>query len=770
MGDDGRIVFRLGLKAASVPLEIRRLPFRIERVDAAASCRLVGSDGAHHFLNLRWRNTGSGGTVFGPYDLPADAAAEASFLAQGESFFLASNQAVGLDFVLDVGSSVLAGELGGCGYRVVSLPFEPGDVRVAGTEEPIPAESVDANDQIGGNVFTVVPVGSAKGSSTVQVFDHPEGRIVVGGVDAWTVVAQYRHLTDIEPVRIDRMRVAQVSSDGDCADAFQIGIMADGILRGSTMFPAGTTCAGDVDLSSTPIVTPKGGTSVFQVVAKFAAPNSGASVDGAWNGVPRSGHRNRFGLAYGYVGDEWGSAYGAALNVRAVGLESMLPLHSPDPVASGNDAVLRSAYPGFSKLPLPSPILSNGTVPVLKFRLDAYVGPIAWKQMPFRFTKTEGYSIGSLSLSLYGQPIKGGLSIAGASGNQWNENGQGVPAGIKDGFIVLSWGADGEGVVSPGAPMEIELSGTFSGVGPGDIFSIEPAVQGGLLFDVVTGYLVTDVAFPPFAASPLLFGIDVGPWGSPSGKMSAWGWGLLWSDRSELPHGSGSGLVGSRDWTDARYVPGIEFSQVLANLSVGNRPPWGRIFFISFLLVIPDTHTRRFEDQEGERAMFLSESTEAATSEPLPAAADSVPVFSGLVIVRHAKPSDGDALDEVARGRAFTVGESLKSLLGADADVQIFSSPLPRAFQTACEIARALGVGCTPRKNRVLGLGQGSRALSLLGDSTSRLVVFVTHMDTADDCAEAFAKLYGIPSPGFLLDYAEAHYFELGPRACSRLS
>jgi hypothetical protein len=171
-----------------------------------------------------------------------------------------------------------------------------------------------------------------------------------------------------------RIGLQQTHEDGDWRDFESVFVrdMADGSVIFAADIPSGIPSDGVIvmDTSRQPVV-PALGKMEVEVNGRMAAPVASATVNNAWKGVPRSGHRPVIHIVE-LVDDQ---------NQQAT-----IEPHVVRPV------VLRKSQPMMTFVPAADTVLRNGTMDLLQFRMNAFqVESIGVKQIRFPMTSTSGY-------------------------------------------------------------------------------------------------------------------------------------------------------------------------------------------------------------------------------------------------------------------------------------------------------------------------------------------------------------------------------------------
>lgn len=281
------------------------------------------------------------------------------------------------------------GEFYGCNYRATLKPFEAGDVRITAlgstTSRAVSLSQIHPQTDIVGNIVRVVEMGEL----SIVEWNQPGPQNVLAGSDSMYVAAQYKATAKYEAIEINRLVVTAASSlPWDVADYTAVAIARDGKLHALLSSPSGSTATVEADLSMDPIIVPKDGEVVFQILAKYA-PVTAWSKSPAKTGLARSGHAPALGLASGFLTSEWSTSYTGKLNVRTVGETSGERIYVTAGAKMGNPMVLRKSQPIIKILPLAKTTLEEGVdQDLIQIEVCAADGnPIAVKNLGFRTKK-----------------------------------------------------------------------------------------------------------------------------------------------------------------------------------------------------------------------------------------------------------------------------------------------------------------------------------------------------------------------------------------------
>ena len=440
---------------------------------------------------------------------------------------------------------------------------EAADVSAQDQDSNTVTASLDASvtAQATGAAPSVIQTVRANGSLTIAADAHPASNIVVAGKDAWIPMAQYKATAQYEAIALDRIALYASSTaglTGDNADFAAVAIAMNGAVKGEGLFSSGATGTKDIDLSANPITVPKDSSVNFQVWVKLAGVQASSSVSGATTGVSRSGHTPAVGLTNNLQTGEWSSSYASKENIRATGLASGERLYTASGSAHGNAMVLRKSMPIVTKQSLSSATLSNTDQDLIKWQIAAdSAGSIAWKQVIFQVTKSDGVTLTNFRLRRGGTDVAlADYSIVNGSSTADLETGS-IISGITDStFVVVAM--TGEESIS-GSGNVYTLHATVSGAASGR--SVTTSFYRDATNPIVTGYLLATTGFGGLGSDAGIFSIDtsVAPGGADATGT------FVWADFSEVPHSSAvGGSSGSRDWTNDLYVSDLSQTQTLS--------------------------------------------------------------------------------------------------------------------------------------------------------------------------------------------------------------
>ncbi|MDD5726712.1 MAG: hypothetical protein PHC53_04925, partial [Patescibacteria group bacterium] len=367
---------------------------------------------------------------------------------------------------------------------------------------------------------TILPSGTL----TIVADGHPSSQIVVAGKDVWVLFARYKATAQYENMKTDRVRAKNVDG-GDNADFLQVATASSGVVKGTSVFQAGTTGSTDIDLSGNELIVPKDGYVSFEIWAKLAPVVPSSLVNGAWQGVARSGHAPRLGLDKNFQTGEWDAKYTGKLNVRTTGLVSGERVYADMGAEDGNRMVIRKTKLYFTRLPI-STVLTSAEIDLYKWQVGAdSAGPAAFKQPLFHVAMTDKAQLGMFRLYRGTSPVQPtDYSIVDAV------TGVGMKDSWTGGPVVLATAFATEDVVA-GSGNIYTLRTTSVLTSANQSVTVTPItnyVGNPNAYSPFTGQLINNDQYVPYAALPTLFNVT-----RQGGHVLGT---FVWSDQSELPH------------------------------------------------------------------------------------------------------------------------------------------------------------------------------------------------------------------------------------------
>ncbi|MEO5927824.1 MAG: hypothetical protein ABIO72_03820 [Patescibacteria group bacterium] len=381
------------------------------------------------------------------------------------------------------------------------------------------------------------------GVLSIESYATPLAKIVIAGGNVWIPFAQFRATALYEAASIDRLSVSMLSVYSyDPADVTEVAVATAGSVKGTAVMPPSGHV--DVDLSQNHLDIPEDGVRIFQLWAKLA-PVVSRNVNPASSGLARSGHSFGLTLSEGTTTGEWDPAYGGSLNVRTTGTTSGERLYASSlSDTSVFPMVVRKTKPTVTKLNLSSTTLANIDMDLIKFQVAADVaGSVGIKQIMFNVAKSPGVTLSNFRVR------RGATDMALSDIAVTFQNGSDLESGslvVSSGVIVVSF-TNAETIAGSGNvyTLHANVSGAVSGKNVTIAFYRDPSES------VITGTLMSNVSYGPYANSPSIFQLD--DILSQGGTADAIGT-FLWRDGSEL--------VGvEADWAPDFLVEDLEQSQ-----------------------------------------------------------------------------------------------------------------------------------------------------------------------------------------------------------------
>ena len=381
--------------------------------------------------------------------------------------------------------------------------------------------------------------------------NHPASEIVIGGQDVWRVFSDYKACANLENVRIKIVSTEILGTlQSEKSVVTDVGIAVGGALQGTGDFDGSGPGLVDVDLGNG-FVVPAGDCVAFQVWAKLAEVLSTAAC--SLDECPRSGKAIKIRVGYDSSEWYWGDAgvnheWDGKLYIHAFGETSGEQVYADKGASEPNFMVVRKSKPVVTPQNLVNNVLSVGQRELARWQVGANgIGGVDQKQFPLHTQWDNGVTLENFRL------YRNSLAVAIdqytitdlASGVDLTVNP--APDALGTYPIVAFKGSDavyGNGNV-------YSLYATISTTGSGHHVStsfINPGAGN------ITGNLVNNVGLmPPEVASPNIWHVQ-----EPGG---GYGVGLfLWSDISEVPHGTSSA-----DWATGYLVEVLDHTWTLSN-------------------------------------------------------------------------------------------------------------------------------------------------------------------------------------------------------------
>ncbi len=439
----------------------------------------------------------------------------------------------------------------------------------------ITAQDQDANTITVTNSATNGVSGTATPSSVIMTVQSagtialnsdnmPQSTILLAGKpglrnDSWQRLAQYRATAQYEDMVIDRV---MVTSSGLGLMYNEVAVAVAGAVRGTGQFSGGLNTSKDVFLTS-PIVVPKDGSVVIQLMAKLSPVVASSSVDVDVNGA-RSGQTVRLGLASNNITDpEYDAAYATKFNVRVTGQASGERVYVATTTATvlnqglfGNTFVVRASKPAVSRVALSQNLVPGSSPELYRFNVSAdTLGEVALKKVTFRVsasTSTNSPSTGfTLSDFVVLKTDQGGSQVMNTNdydvvqaftGASLKGSSGGSITAPTTTYVVITF--TNPETISAGTNVQYALrANNVVGTVSGDVVSTSFTTQStGTNY---TGFLTS--ATTTLTGTTQLPGSNLAATADGAGVAAGT---FVWSDVSE----SGGGTNTSGDWTDDLYL------------------------------------------------------------------------------------------------------------------------------------------------------------------------------------------------------------------------
>lgn len=437
---------------------------------------------------------------------------------------------------------------------------------------PTLATTVSAN---AGATPTITQTVKSGGTLSIAAGSHPSATILITDNQPWKVLAVYNANALHEDVKIENIAVTSTGYAANVSEV-HVGQSSDAkcetgvVSRGHRSLGSGTDQVAEVDLSSNPIMVPKGSSTYICLMARLAqlVPSStNADVTQA----PRSGNTVRLGIPTGAVtvGGSPSSIYTSALYstnklaVSAIGQASGERVYQTSSALNGNTFVVRKAKPVITRTQGLSTTLSAGEKTLYSAQIGAQGGSVAVKQLVFKVTAatTSNMTLSNFRLSRGGSDVNlSDIAIQDTYGTDLETTSVRVWETTTSTFHVIVRFTNEEVVSGSGATYA--LRATVGGLNSTTGDSITTSLLQADSLSNVTGYLVTGTS--QLTAGSIGAGVvGLETTGNISTTSDIAGRAMLWSDLSEVPHSSSATASQSRDWTDEYLVDTISGSQVL---------------------------------------------------------------------------------------------------------------------------------------------------------------------------------------------------------------
>lgn len=379
--------------------------------------------------------------------------------------------------------------------------------------------------------------------STVVLSSVPKpSDIVISGLEADTVLGglSWKN-TASQSIQIRKVYFSVAGGESYAADFERVGIRkSDGSVAYGFTDSSGN---GSIDLYDSPITLNANTTTKSDLIARFNATIPGSIAGGNWTTVARSGHQPTITI----TGFDRVASTGAVTKQTISGVKT-----SP--------MVLRKTRPIVKPVALPSTVLSNNDLDLIKFQVSAAPSAaIGWKQIMFKYTKSSGVQLSNFRLRRGATDVSlSEHSIVDGQGMDLQT--KAIPATVQNGYVIVSFPTGREEVIS-GSGQVYTLHATVSGASAGktvalSMYAAQPKV--------ITGYVSNKGYSAPLSApSPKIY--HIAQTEAQQGILASTG-DFVWSDMSEVPHtDDGASTPSSKDWTNGTYVQSLNQASTLAN-------------------------------------------------------------------------------------------------------------------------------------------------------------------------------------------------------------
>jgi hypothetical protein len=440
--------------------------------------------------------------------------------------------------------------------------------------------SVTANSTL--SPVAVIQTVKANGTLTVATNNLRPSTILVAGGSTWQNMAEFKATAQYEDVTIDYVAVTSSGTDANFARVAVVQSDASGCasytVKGDRDLPNGVDQMQEIDLSTSPIVVPKGSSTYVCLMGQLASVVPSATNSDV-TAASRSGNAISLGLAASLSSAQqsassvFNSGYSGKLAVRATGAASGERVYQTESASlSGNSFVVRKSKPVVTQqMTGLSTTLSAGQKTLYRAQIGSEGGDVAVKQLVFQVSvaTTSNMTLGLFRIQKNGSDmLTSDVSIfdgATTSTDLSASSAVSFAAGSHTGTLNVVARFANEEVLS-GTGNTYALVATVGGLNSTTGDSITTSLVQQSLSSTKTGY----VAQQPTAVIATAMG-DTGVTNNSNapGVSGLIGAALLWSDMSETPHYSTlfTSLAPtnvSRDWTNEYLVNTISGSMVLS--------------------------------------------------------------------------------------------------------------------------------------------------------------------------------------------------------------
>jgi len=558
LGEHDAVVQTVQICTYAKSIEVRHVEFVLQTLSQGA--HVEGSLGNRYFTNIRLKEFPDGATVSGPVELSTfTGETTPQRINLSDWFTLPANTCKVYGVYLDIADNEDApGELVSQKYENQVHAIQG---TIAGTDTDVGAQTEYGFGS--GKDFTIVsdviedcPPYSPQSTLTITEDAHPESKIVVAGNNAQVPMARYKACAEgTEDVTVSKIGVQWGAESGFSAESFlQVGVAHQGTILGVSQFDNNDPYRlVDVELD-TSITIAKGDCETIELWAKFAVVKSSMEANGEWDHQPRSGKEVSLRIGkgvpfYGYDAYCNTADYLGKLFVHARGATTGEKIFANEGAAEPNFMTIRKTKPVVTPHQLSYSYLFAGEREVARVQIGSdIVSNIALKQIPFMVEKSAGLVLSNFRL--FRGPVmvpSSDYHIVEMSDGSDLKTGATLSQTIVA-FPIVSFDTE-ETVGGTGNIYSLRATLSFTGIGHHIMTHILHSET-----MVVTGHPVSGLAFmPPETGSPHFWHVE-----SVNGGYSIDT--FIWSDLSELPHGTSS-----EDWTTGHQVENLDHVWTLTN-------------------------------------------------------------------------------------------------------------------------------------------------------------------------------------------------------------
>ncbi|MDF1497654.1 MAG: hypothetical protein P1P90_06430 [Patescibacteria group bacterium] len=273
-GKLGVVLYEFSLTSSDNDLEIRNLRTTLASVNGTD--RIIGSNGAKYFRNIKIKDMDTGTTVMGPKELTGMNNSPTENLTFNDTFNIDAGETMNLAIVADLSNTEdAANEFYGDGnnqYRATWLAFLDGDVKVVDTGESLALSKIVPNANTVGNAQTV-----KQSDLTADLASTPVSGTVVKKSQDKPVVGISLDAGSQSDIKVTNMTLdcrASIANNtysaADCAQRITKLALYDGdTLVGTPQAP--DTVTGKAQITNMNLEIPAGTTKNLTVKATFSS-------------------------------------------------------------------------------------------------------------------------------------------------------------------------------------------------------------------------------------------------------------------------------------------------------------------------------------------------------------------------------------------------------------------------------------------------------------------------------------------------------------------